>query len=109
MPSAYPEIANWYQNALREHWQLQSIDASLEDYGSVDWKGRPLEAAFAVIHVRLKNAIVGEYRDGCFKAGHIIDHEFKSVRDAIGVPCDQTDELASWKIAHSFKSVWNID
>lgn len=108
VPAAYPEIANWYQDALREHWQLQSVDAGLEDYGSVDWKGRPLEAAFAVIHVRLKNAIVGEYRDGCFKAGHIIDHEFKTVRDAVGLPCDQTDALASWEVAHSFKSVWNI-
>lgn len=109
VPTAYPNIANWYQNALREHWQLQSIDAGLEDYGSVDWQGRPLEAAFAVIHVRLKNAIVGEYRDGCFKAGHIIDHEFKTMRDAVGLPCDQTDALATWEVAHSFKSVWNIN
>lgn len=109
VPTAYPYIANWFQNALREHWQLQSVDAALDDYGSVDWKGRALEAAVAVIHVRLRNAIVGEYRDGCFKAAHVIDHEFKATRDAVGLPCDNIDALSSWKLAHTFKSSWTID
>ena len=42
---------------------------------------RTLEAVFGKVTVKLKNAVLGEYADGCFLFGRVIDDEFGVYRN----------------------------
>ena len=42
----YPTFAAWFRDRLADHWEVMSFNSELADYGTADWKGRALEAAF---------------------------------------------------------------
>jgi len=46
-----------------DHWEVMTTDSGVQDYGTSDFKGRPLDTAFARVTIRLKNAILGEYKE----------------------------------------------
>ncbi|HME84773.1 MAG TPA: hypothetical protein VKG91_09555 [Roseiarcus sp.] len=54
-----------------DRWEIMTTDSDVQDYGTSDFKGRPLDTAFARVTIRLKNAILGEYKDACFVFGRI--------------------------------------
>ena len=78
----YPQFVNWFEGALRDGWELLSIDSALSDYGIVEWKGRVLEAGFAEARLRMQNRDRGEYQDNCYVFGYVLDKEFDRARDA---------------------------
>ena len=109
VPVEFPALAAWYVEQLKDRWELQSVDSGLDDYGAAAWKGRALEAALATVRVRLKNRVLGDYRDACFEVGRLVDHEFGVTRDPVDAPCRDTATIASWKVGHSFSSVWKVE
>ncbi len=105
----FPGFASWYQDKLVDRWELMSENAELFDYGVSDWKGRSLETAFTKVSMRLRNRMLGEYKDACFIFGQIVDTEFSVDRDPIGIPCEDSKTLSSWKSARGFQSKWIVE
>jgi hypothetical protein len=94
---------------LNDRWEFMSVETSTLDYGTAEYKGRPLETAFANSRIRLRNRVVGEYKELCFTTGFISDTEFSMEREHIGVPCvDAEDALGPYKQAQRFTSRWIV-
>lgn len=58
--------------------------------------------------MRLRNRILGEYKDACFIFGRMNDSEFGMIRDPIEVSCGQDEQLSSWKKVRDFESLWFV-
>ncbi|MDB5655291.1 MAG: hypothetical protein JWQ94_2904, partial [Tardiphaga sp.] len=106
--AAFPKFVASYQNMLRNHWELQSFNAETSDYGRAVWQGRTMEASFSVINIRLRNRILGEYVEVCRIFGQLNDAEFNKPRDPVEMSCDQSTQMASWKKARDFQSLWLV-
>jgi len=104
----YPDYAAWLAEMKADRWEIMSADAFVQDYGMSDFKGRPLETAFAQITIRLKNAILGEYKDACFVFGRIADPEFNMTREPFVAGCSDEDAVKLWKSGHKFESRWTV-
>jgi len=102
----FPTAVAAYQNLIESRWELQSLNSEVSDYGTADWKGRKLEASFAKVSIRMRNRILGEYKDVCFIFGRMNDTEFNMVRDGIGTTCDNVQAVQAWKQGHQFNSLW---
>ncbi len=104
----FPRFVASYQNMVRNHWELQSFNSEISDYGRAVWQGRTMEAGFAVIKIQLRNRILGEYTDVCQIFGRLNDAEFSMQRDPIEISCDQASQLSLWKKARNFQSQWLV-
>ena len=104
----FPKFVTEYQNMVRNHWELQSFNSQVADYGHAEWKGRTMEAGFALINLRLRNRILGEYRTLCVVVGRMSDTEFGMMRSPTEFACDETAELLSLNKARSFESQWLV-
>ncbi len=104
----YPGFAALFRNDLGDRWEKMSQNADLFDYGVADWKGRSLETVFSRVNIRLKNRILGDYKDRCYLFGQINDVEFNMAREPIVLPCDDGADLAAWQTDHGFKSYWTL-
>ena len=101
-----------------DYWEIMSTDSDVQDYGTSDFKGRPLDTAFASVTIRFKNAILGEYKDACFVFGRIADPEFNMTREPflagpfVPVPsvphCGGEDAEKLWETGHKFQSRWIV-
>jgi hypothetical protein len=103
---AYPQFVAWASERSADHWDIMTINSELEDYGTSNFKGRPLDTAFARVTMRLKNRILGEYQDACFVFGRIIDTEFAMSREPVEFSCDEEAVGERWKTGHQFESRW---
>ena len=103
----YPLYTAWLRERLSDHWEVQTLEADLHDYGTVDFKGRNLEAPFTEIKVRLKNRMLGQYEDRCFLFGRVNDVEFGMVREPFEASCGEGASIQAWKLGHKFESRWN--
>ena len=77
-------LAGRYEHLKADAWEFMTVETSLFDYGTSEFKGRWLETAFANSHIRLRNRVVGEYKDLCFTTGFISDTEFGVEREPFG-------------------------
>jgi multidrug efflux pump subunit AcrA (membrane-fusion protein) len=103
----YPEIVKWYAEQLSERWELVSVETVLVDYGIAEFKGRSLETAFAQHQIRLRNRILGEYKQQCFVTAFIADNEFSMDREPMAATCAEgaaTSDL--YRTAQRFSSRW---
>lgn len=112
-PSACPLLqgsvrAALFRNDLGDRWEKMSENSELADYGVADWKGRSLETVFSRVSIRLKNRLLGDYKDRCYLFGQINDVEFSMSREPIVLPCDDGAGLTAWQTGHGFKSFWNL-
>lgn len=105
----FPVFASWHQRQLADRWELMSQNAELFDYGVSNWKGRGLETSFAKVNMRLRNPMLGEYKDACFIFGQIVDTEFRMDRDPVSILCDNSKSFANWKTARGFQSTWIVE
>jgi len=105
----FPQFVSWYASAENDRWELQSFNSSLFDYGLSDWKGRKLDTAFSQVKLRMKNRVLGDYKDVCYIFGRIIDSEFQMTRDPFEAKCDDTASIKSWQRAHGFQSRWLVN
>ena len=69
----YPAYAAWFAEMRADHWEIMTTAPDVQDYGTSDFKGRPLDTAFARVTIRLRNPILGEYKDACFVFGRMAD------------------------------------
>jgi hypothetical protein len=103
----FSTLTTWYENALRDGWEMVRIDSTIEDYGLVEWKSRVLEAGFVDIRIKMRNRDLGEYQDHCYVLAYILDKEFDIARDPIVAACN-IDSVPRYKIAHRFSSKWVV-
>jgi hypothetical protein len=104
----YPDYAAWLAEKRADHWEIMTTDSDVQDYGTSDFKGRPLDTAFARVTIRLTNPILGEYKDACFVFGRMADPEFRMMRELIAATCDDGDGVKLWQTAHKFQSRWIV-
>ena len=105
----FTAFADWFQNRLRDHWELMTFNPELYDYGVSDWKGRSVEAALSKITLRMRNRDLGEYRDDCFVFAQLVDTEFGLTRDHFVQPCGSEAEIVGWKSSRAFQSRWLVN
>lgn len=91
-----------------DHWEIMTTDSDVQDYGTSDFKGRPLDTVFASVTIRFKNAILGEYKDACFVFGRIADPEFNMMREPVVAACDDEGAIKLWQTGHGFQSRWIV-
>ena len=106
--STYPAYSAWLGKLLSDHWEVIAINGDLHDFGNSDFKGRLLETSFARISLRLKNSMLGDYKDGCFIIGRINDIEFSVIREPISASCGDEGAIKVWQTGHGFKSEWIV-
>ena len=104
----YPDYAAWLAEMKADHWEIMSTNSNVQDYGTSDFKGRPLDTAFARVTIRLKNAILGEYKDACFVFGRIADPEFNTTREPLVASCGDEGAIKLWQTGHGFQSRWIV-
>ena len=110
VPLKYPALAAYYTKLKEDRWEFMEVKTTTLDYGPAEFKGRPLETAFAESRIRLRNPILGAYKDLCFVTGYIDDTEFGMKREPISILCeDSARALASYKQSQRFKSRWIVD
>src|SRR6185295_4493332 len=103
----YPALARHLAELKSDRWEVMSSETATLDYGTAEFKGRSLEAAFGTSRVRFRNAILGEYKDLCLMTGYINDTEFGIQREPIGILCEGIPrELPGYKTAEKFTSRW---
>jgi hypothetical protein len=110
--STFPELASWYRNSTStsEGWEFVALDSKASDYGTADWKGRPLEVVFTNVSILMKNRLLGENKTFCFSLGLIFDGEFQMYREPIEARCEDAAEPARvWKQAMGFRSDWVVE
>jgi hypothetical protein len=105
----FPEFSTSYQNLIQSRWELQSFNPEIYDYGRAVWKGRSMETSFVKVAIRVRNRILGEYRDVCFVFARMKDTEFSMIRDTLEVNCGQPGKISDWQKAHSFESLWHVE
>lgn len=105
----YPDLAQHYAELRSDSWEFMTLETSMADYGTAEYKGRPLEAAFANSRIRLRNRVLGEYKDLCFTTGFINDTEFGVEREPLGISCDRgAAAVGRYKQEQRFTSRWFV-
>ena len=104
----FPEFTAWLAAAKSDHWEIMTTDSAVQDYGLSDFKGRSLDTAFARVSIRMKNSILGEYKDVCFVFGRITDQEFHMLREPTFAHCEDADGVKAWQTGHGFQSRWIV-
>ena len=104
--SEFPELASWYRTSTADGWEYVSANDAITDFGTVDWKGRPLEVVVTDVSIEMKNRLLGENKATCFRLGLIFDVEFQMYREPLLTKCDDESSGQDWKQARGFKSEW---
>jgi hypothetical protein len=102
----FPHFAAWLAGMKADHWAIMTTNFDIQDYGTSEFKGRTLETALARVSLRLKNPILGEYKDACFVIGQLFDPEFSTNREPLDVNCEDDQTIAAWQAGHNFQSRW---
>jgi peptidoglycan hydrolase-like protein with peptidoglycan-binding domain len=108
--SKYGAPASAYQSLAADGWELVDQATELSDYGTAEFKGRRLELGIARSVIKLRNRLLGEYRDLCVVTAFVDDAEFAMDREAFGVLCeDSAEALQTYKLGQQFESRWIVD
>jgi hypothetical protein len=105
----YPLLVQIYNRYLADKWELVSLHTDLSDYGTAEFKQRPLEAGLGVTKIQMRNRVLGEYKELCFVTGFINDTEFEMQREPFGMECGASaDRLAEYERNEGFSSHWVV-
>ncbi len=100
----FPDLANWYRGQTAEGWEFVGLDYEIADYGNAVWQGRTLEAILTDVTIQMKNRLLGERKNYCFRLGLISDAEFQMYREPFEAECENAPEpTRAWK---DFRSLW---
>jgi hypothetical protein len=106
----FPEYLSWLNKQLGAQWETMDVQSEVNDFGVVQWNGRPLDSVIVKTTVKLRNRPQGAYETGCFLLGLVDDVEFAMQRDPFAVACDSSagqQTITKWKQRRQFKSKWN--
>jgi tetratricopeptide (TPR) repeat protein len=107
---SFPEYLRWLNRQLADQWETMDVQSVVNDFGVVQWNGRPLDGVIVKTTVKLRNRPLGTYETGCFLLGLVDDVEFAMQRDPFVVICDSSasqQSITKWKQRRQFKSKWN--
>ncbi|RUX48822.1 hypothetical protein EOA33_14435 [Mesorhizobium sp. M4A.F.Ca.ET.050.02.1.1] len=102
----FPDFAKWNAGLSQDNWKATDVISAVEDYGTVNWKGRNLDGIVVKATVKMASAERGQYKDECFLFGAVVDNEFQMVRDPYETKCNETQTSAQWAVGHELKSLW---
>ena len=57
------------------------LSQAISDYGTANWKDRPLDVVVTDVSIEMKNRLLGEKKTSCFRLGLIFDTEYAMRRD----------------------------
>ncbi|TPJ22578.1 peptidoglycan-binding domain-containing protein [Mesorhizobium sp. B2-8-3] len=106
METLFPDFAKWNAGLSQDNWKPMDVTSEIQDYGTVNWKGRSLDGIVVKVTVKMASAERGQYKDECFLFGAVMDGEFQMVRDPYESRCNDTDASAHWAVGHELKSLW---
>lgn len=108
--SKYGAPASAYQSLAADGWELVDQATELSDYGTAEFKGRRLELGIGRSVIKLRNRLLGEYRDLCVVTAFVDDAEFAMDREPFGVLCeDSAEALQTYRLGQRFESRWVVD
>jgi hypothetical protein len=109
-PGWFPEFADWLGRRVADQWETFETKTEVADFGTVKWKGRPLDGILVRTIIQQKNRILGQYGRDCFMFGLIDDAEFSMARELFEERCDEGESKEKrWKVGNSFQTKWNAD
>jgi hypothetical protein len=111
LPTDLKKLRQLYFNysGLREKsWRLVDTAVTKNDYGSIEYDGRKLQAMSFNFTVNLQNRIIGKYKTVCASISTIYDEDFNVWRDLILLNCNETEDFEDWKMKHEFASQWIV-
>ena len=107
--SVFQPWADEYATMVKQGWEFQPINASIEDYGRAQWKQRTIEAISMRVEFPMLNRVIGEKRTACVDFVWINDEEFGFRRNPITVSCDKYGPtFAAWSEENTFTSQWTL-
>ncbi|WP_189546487.1 hypothetical protein, partial [Mesorhizobium sp. M2E.F.Ca.ET.209.01.1.1] len=86
----FPDFAKWNAGLSQDNWKATDVISAVEDYGTVNRKGRNLDGIVVKATVKMASAERGQYKDECFLFGAVVDNEFQMVRDPYETKCNET-------------------
>lgn len=103
----FPGFVREYKQAIRDRWELETKSYAVEDFGDADWNRRKVEAVIVRAEFVLQNRLLGRRDEVCFLLAAVVDAEFSYLRDAMTLPCeDSEDEVKRWQVGSKFSSRW---
>ncbi|MBJ6124366.1 hypothetical protein [Microvirga splendida] len=103
----FPAFVRSYKQMIRDRWELEAKSYSVEDFGDADWNRRKVEAVVIRAEFVLQNKPLGRRDEVCFLMGAVVDAEFSYLRDAITLPCkDSESDVKRWQVGSKFSSRW---
>jgi hypothetical protein len=107
---SFSTYSAWLNKSFGEQWETFNVTSDVADFGTVQWKGRSLDAIIIKSVIQQKNRILGKYEDKCFWFGLVDDVEFAMRRESISAACDGGGKfITNWKVGNKFQSQWNAD
>lgn len=106
MENLFPDFAKWNAGLLQDNWKATDVISEVQDYGTVNWKGRNLDGIVVKATVKMASGERGQYKDECFLFGAVLDKEFQMVRDPYESKCSDTQTPAQWALGHELNSLW---
>jgi uncharacterized protein len=104
----FPNYSSWLKERFDQQWQTSSVNSEVEDFGTVKWENRNLDAIVVRVRIDQMNSALGKYDHPCFDFGIINDSEFNMWRNPIAVDCNSISNLRNWEIRQGFQSEWNV-
>jgi hypothetical protein len=84
------------------------VNVELEDFGTVQWQNRTLDAIIVKSTIDQMNPILGKYDHPCYLFGIVDDSEFSVWRNPVDVECGNESSVRNWRIRQGFQTEWNV-
>jgi hypothetical protein len=104
----FPQYSDWLNKRFADQWETAEVTLEIDDFGTLEWNGRPLDGIIVKTLVKQRNRIRGAIKADCFLFGLVDDVEFSMWRDLFAVECDNSERvITDWKVRRQFVSKWN--
>jgi len=103
----YDEIKLFYNDLFSKGWESSEFSVKTIDFGTGVYKGRVISAHILNINTKMKNNLLGEYKNNCFQIGILDDNEFSFYRNGGLFDCEDNQNLRKWFLKNQFKTLWN--
>jgi hypothetical protein len=107
--SVFQPWADQYATSIKQGWEFQATNATIEDYGRAQWKQRTIEAISVRVEFPMLNRVIGEKQTACVDFIWINDEEFGFRRNPTTVSCDKyASAFSAWSEENGFTSQWTL-
>ena len=107
MLTSYPQLVSLMETKLKEKWELDEFNVEINDYGLSTYRGRTIATFISEINFTLKNRMLGDYEDFCYRLAILDDKEFDVLREPELASC-KANSLDYYKKRLDFQSSWVV-